>query len=55
VSIVLAVFMAGLGLGGWASGQWVSQAVYLSKTPALRLYGIVELLIGVSGMVVPYG
>src|SRR5262249_39284960 len=53
VSIVLSVFMGGLGLGSWESGRW------LHRTPggfsALRLYGYIELLIGVSGLVVPSG
>ena len=53
VSIVLSVFMAGLGLGSWASGKWCSRAGASSTLPALRLYGLVELLIGVSGIVVP--
>jgi predicted membrane-bound spermidine synthase len=52
VSIVLSVFMAGLGLGSWASGRWLRQA---TTFPALRLYALIELLIGVSGIVVPYG
>src|ERR1700747_2437416 len=56
VSIVLSVFMAGLGLGAWASGRWVGQeAACLSETRALRLYALTEFLIGVSGIVVPYG
>lgn len=53
VSIVLSVFMAGLGLGSWASGKWFSRSGTDSKFPALRLYGLIELLIGVSGIVVP--
>jgi spermidine synthase len=53
VSIVLSVFMAGLGLGSWASGKWFSRGGANSAFPALRLYGMIELLIGVSGIVVP--
>jgi spermidine synthase len=55
VSIVLSVFMAGLGLGSWASGKWVS-ANSLSTSgrfSALRLYGMTEFLIGISGLLVP--
>jgi spermidine synthase len=52
VSIVLSVFMGGLGLGSWASGRWLRENL---QFPALRLYGLIELLIGVSGIVVPYG
>jgi predicted membrane-bound spermidine synthase len=53
VSIVLSVFMAGLGLGSWASGRWLD-AHENSDVPALRLYALIELLIGTSGLVVPY-
>src|SRR5579864_1582191 len=54
VSIVLSVFMAGLGLGSWASGRWLRSPDRESHS-ALRLYALIELLIGVSGIVVPYG
>lgn len=59
VSIVLSVFMGGLGLGAWASGKWLRAAGANpeSSTPhsyALRSYAVIELLIGVSGVVVPY-
>jgi spermidine synthase len=53
VSIMLSVFMAGLGLGSWASGRWLD-AHESGNVPALRLYALIELLIGVSGVVVPY-
>lgn len=52
VSIVLSMFMAGLGLGSWGSGRWLRQRGL--PFPALRLYALIELLIGVSGIVVPY-
>ncbi len=55
VSIVLSVFMAGLGLGSWASGQWLRQPKEKDGFSALRLYALIELLIGVSGILVPYG
>jgi spermidine synthase len=55
VSIVLSVFMAGLGLGSWASGRWLtSQNQKRSRISALRVYALIELLIGVSGVLVPY-
>ncbi len=53
VSIVLSVFMAGLGLGSWASGQWLRQCGDRFRLPALRLYALIEFLIGVSGILVP--
>ena len=54
VSIVLSVFMGGLGLGSWASGKWIRQNGQGLDFSPLRLYAIIELLIGVSGIVVPY-
>ena len=54
VSIVLSVFMAGLGAGSWASGAWIRKYGDGLKIPALRLYALTELLIGVSGILVPY-
>jgi spermidine synthase len=59
VSIVLSVFMAGLGLGSWASGKWLRARGADLQTSALhsdalRFYAVIELLIGVSAVVVPY-
>lgn len=53
VSIVLSVFMAGLGLGSWASGRWLDRQENSGKVPALRLYALIELLIGMSALIVP--
>jgi spermidine synthase len=54
VSIVLSVFMAGLGLGSWASGAWIRRYGNEISFPILRLYAAIELLIGASGILVPY-
>jgi spermidine synthase len=69
VSIVLSVFMAGLGVGSWASGRWIernridpkkierketARAENGRSIPALRVYALIELLIGVGGIVVPF-
>ena len=54
VSIALSVFMAGLGLGSWASGHWLRRRGERLELPAIRIYALIELLIGVSGTVVPY-
>ena len=54
VSIVLSVFMAGLGLGSWASGKWIRRHGDTIGFPALRLYAAIELLIGISGIFVSY-
>jgi predicted membrane-bound spermidine synthase len=52
VSIVLSVFMAGLGLGSWGAGRYTEK-----KGPGLnglKLYALAELLIGISAVAVPY-
>jgi len=54
VSIVLSVFMAGLGVGSWASGRWLGRSNGAGRLSALRVYGLIELLIGVSGILVSY-
>ncbi len=53
VSTVLSVFMAGLGLGSWASGAWIRRGAEKIRFPVLRLYAAIELLIGLSGILVP--
>ena len=54
VSIVLSMFMAGLGLGSWGSGYAIRKYGDRIKTPPLRLYALTELLIGISALVVPH-
>src|SRR5215472_15846072 len=51
VSTVLSMFMGGLGLGSWAAGRLARRG---TKFPALRLYALTELLIGLSALAVPY-
>jgi len=53
VSIVLSMFMAGLGIGSVAAGTWVRRHGERIRFPPLRLYALTELLIGVSALVVP--
>jgi spermidine synthase len=53
VSIVLSMFMAGLGAGSWAAGSLIRRYGDRVTGPPLRLYAIAELLIGVSALVVP--
>ncbi|MGA7219466.1 MAG: fused MFS/spermidine synthase [Candidatus Sulfotelmatobacter sp.] len=54
VSVVLSVFMAGLGLGSWASGELIRRRGDKIEFPVLRLYAAIELLIGASAIIVPY-
>jgi spermidine synthase len=53
VSIVLSMFMAGLGLGSWGAGYAIRRYGERTRIPALRLYAFAELLIGVSALAVP--
>ena len=52
-SMVLSVFMAGLGLGSWVAGGALRRYGSRLGIPPLRLYALLELLIGVSAFVVP--
>jgi spermidine synthase len=54
VSIVLSVFMAGLGFGSWAGGRW-ADSEQARKLRALRIYAVIEFLIGISGLLVSSG
>ncbi len=50
VSMVLSVFMAGLGLGSWGAGALVRRYGDRIKFRPLRLYALSELLIGFSAL-----
>ena len=54
ISIVLSAFMGGLALGSWAAGHLSSRLSHRSVPGSLRLYGCVELFIGLSALAVPY-
>jgi spermidine synthase len=53
VSIVLSMFMFGLGLGSWIGGSLVRQLGTRHGRRGLLLYGFTECLIGISALVVP--
>ncbi len=53
VSIVLSAFMAGLGAGSWLAGMALRRYEDRIKFSTLRLYGVIELLIGASALLVP--
>jgi len=53
VSIVLSMFMAGLGLGSWGAGVLTRRVLGSDGPRALRFYSIAELLVGISSLVVP--
>jgi spermidine synthase len=52
-SIVISMFMAGLGLGSWGAGALTRRALSANGPRALRFYSIAELLIGISSLAVP--
>jgi spermidine synthase len=51
VSIVLSVFMIGLGLGSWGAGHYIRTRPPNFPLPSLRLYALSEFLIGLSALV----
>src|SRR5271169_1753928 len=52
-SIVLSMFMGGLGLGSWVAGSLVRAYGNRLRIHPLNLYGLTELLIGCSALAVP--
>ncbi|HTW57798.1 MAG TPA: fused MFS/spermidine synthase [Terriglobales bacterium] len=52
ISIVLSAFMIGLGLGSWGAGRYVRSWGASGSLPSLRLYAMVEFLIGISAFAV---
>ena len=52
-SIVISMFMAGLGLGSWGSGILTRRVRAANGQRLLRLYSIAELCVGVSSVAVP--
>lgn len=52
-SILLAVFMGGLGAGAWIAGTIVRRRGKNIHFPPLRLYALTEFLIGTSALIVP--
>lgn len=53
LSVVVSVFMLGLALGSWAAGRGVEALVRRTSRPALFLYGVAELGIGIGAFAVP--
>lgn len=52
VSIVLSIFMAGLALGSWAGGRLVRSFEHRPAGFFISAYGVIELVIGISGVAV---
>jgi spermidine synthase len=53
VSMVLSVFMGGLGAGSWIAGAMVRRYGDRIRFHPLRLYAVSELLIAISALLVP--
>jgi spermidine synthase len=53
VSIVLSTFMAGLAIGSWGGGRLTRRSERGRAFSSLRLYSLTEVIIGLSGLVVP--
>src|SRR5947208_1431302 len=53
-SILISMFMAGLGLGCWGAGILMRSDFDHLGLRALRLYSLAELLVGISSVTVPY-
>jgi len=49
-SLVVAVFMLGLGAGSYAAGAWADRRYAVRPESLLRVYGYVELVIGALGL-----
>jgi spermidine synthase len=49
-STILSTFMGGLALGAFVAGRWLGR----SRVPPLRLYGLLEIGIGLYALAVPF-
>jgi predicted membrane-bound spermidine synthase len=52
-SIVISMFMAGLGLGSWGAGALTRRILAANGSRTLRFYAVAELLVGISSIAVP--
>jgi predicted membrane-bound spermidine synthase len=52
-SIVISMFMTGLGLGSWGAGILTRRVLAGNGPRAMRFYSIAELMIGISSIAVP--
>src|ERR1035438_1362161 len=53
-SIVISMFMAGLGLGSWGGGGLPRRVLAANVPRILRFYSIAELCVGISSLAVPF-
>jgi spermidine synthase/MFS family permease len=53
-AIFLSVFMAGLGLGAWLAGKWLSHRPGMGTISPVILYAASEFIIGILAIFIPY-
>ncbi len=53
VSLVVSVFMLGLGLGSWSGGRYISSWKKMMGGSAITVYALIEIFIGLGAFVVP--
>jgi predicted MFS family arabinose efflux permease len=53
VSIVISVFMLGLGAGSWLAGQYAESLCKRFRLSGLTLYGLIEAAIAAGAFIVP--
>lgn len=53
LSVVISVFMLGLGLGSWFGGRAIGPLTRKTGWPAVRFYALAELAIGAGAFAVP--
>ena len=51
-SLIIAVFMLGLGVGSYVVGNWADRQYAARPESLLRTYGLFELLIGAAGLAI---
>lgn len=54
VSVIVSVFMLGLGIGSWLGGRWIGYLQGKTGLSAITFYGLAELFIGAGAFAVPY-
>src|SRR6266542_5488666 len=51
-SLIIAVFMLGLGIGSYVVGKWADRQYAARPESLLRAYGVFEVIIGAAGFTV---
>src|SRR5437016_10069764 len=51
-SLIVAVFMLGLGVGSYVVGKWADRQYAIGPESLLRTYGAFEIVIGICGLLI---